>query len=704
MSMTAAAHMTFRRLGRSYHLRIADADGLAQAAALDEAHWVATGAPVRGLAADATFLRLLDADGDGRITAADVKGAIRWVLRVLRDCRGLEAGSSTLRLDAVDADDAEGARIARSAEKMLHRLGQGGAGEIALEQIRQIKARVEGSSVSEAGVVLPEAACDDVRAFLADVIATVGGVPHPGGGSGVDADRLGEFFTQARAHLDWRARGELGEGQSASPVMPLGADTPAAFAVYAALRDKLDEYFAQCEAVAFDGRAAGRVGVRDEQLQALELASPRAVEEFLLAAPLARPRADGVLDLREGVNPAYAGPLGRLREEVLPRVLGEAGRSLSGAQWRQVREFFAAHEAWLAARAGGDVEPLGPEKLARYLDGHYRAAVEALIADSARTAFDLDNIRLTEKAALYQAHLLELANNFVSFPHLYDPARRALFETGTLVMDGRRLNLAVRVDDRNQHAAVARSGNMYVLYVEVSPAGEPKFEVAVPVTAGGRGNLCAGKRGVLQDVRGREHPACVVQVIENPISVGEAFAAPFQRIARLLTGKIEAMTASAEKDLDAATATAFEEVKEGAPPRPAPAQGRGLLAGGLVMGGGVAVAALGSALAFITKTLADVEVWKIVLGVALAALAVILPTSLLALVKLRRRDLSAILEGSGWAINARMRLTRRQRRYFTHRPRYPRGSRGLWRGWLWAVVIVAALAVAGAVGAYFRWR
>ena len=64
-------------------------------------------------------------------------------------------------------------------------------------------------------------------------------------------------------------------------------------------------------------------------------------------------------------------------------------------------------------------------------------------------------------------------------------------------------------------------------------------------------------------------------------------------------------------------------------------------------------------------------------GVAAAVLAVMMPVSAMAVAKLRKRDLSAILEGCGWAINARMRLTFAQGRMFTETPAYPDGARGV---------------------------
>ena len=108
----------------------------------------------------------------------------------------------------------------------------------------------------------------------------------------------------------------------------------------------------------------------------------------------------------------------------------------------------------------------------------------------------------------------------------------------------------------------------------------------------------------------------------------------------------------------------------------------------------MALAALGSAAAYITKTLSSIAPLTIVLSILGAILLAMLPMSVVAFLKLRRRDLSAILEGSGWAINARMRLTRKQGRFFTKRPGYPQGSTGIRsRKWGWYLLILLLLTV-----------
>ena len=692
--------MKFRRFGRCLHLRIDTADDLEHAIDLDESRWVATGAPMPAMNCDPTFLKHVDTDHNERIMCFEVKAAIRWLFRSLDDRDGITRRQTSLKLEAIDTDDAEGAKIHAAALKILDHLDQDAADEITLEQTRQIKAMLEGAAVSEAGVVLPEAAeAEDVRRFLADVIATVNGVPHPSGQPGVSKDELEEFLAEAKAYIDWRTRGE-----DESAIMPLGADTGQAFALLARLREKIDQYFAQCEAVALDERAAERIRAGDEYLEALDLSDRESIAAFMTGSPLAMPRPDGLLRFAEPINPCYAADLARLREDVVATALDKKSPTMSKPQWQAVKSFFAAHAAWLSEKSGAAVEKLGLETLREYSDDRFRTAVQALIAESDKTSFRLDNVRLVEKAILYQANMLDLANNFVSFPHLYDPSSRAMFEMGSLVMDGRRLDFAVRADHRVEHAKIAKTGNMFVLYVEVLPShGEKKYDLAVPVTAGGKGNLCVGKRGVFQDVFGGEFDARVVEMIENPISLGEAFVAPFKRLSKLLVGKIESITATAEKKLDASASATVDSVRKGEPQK-APKQSSGLLAGGLLMGGGVAIAALGSSVAYITRTLASVETYKLLIGVVVAVLAVLLPTSLVSMLKLRKRDLSAILEGSGWAINARMRLTRRQSRTFTRRPKYAKGAHGIWPWWAWVLLALIVSAIAALVVWYVFWH
>jgi hypothetical protein len=117
----------FQAFGRTLHLRIRSAADLAAAASLDEAHWVATSAPVASFHGDGEWLRLIDADGDGKITCRELRQAIHWLLEVLEDHAGIDAASETLDLSAVSTASPEGGRILEAAGKVLERVGRAGS-------------------------------------------------------------------------------------------------------------------------------------------------------------------------------------------------------------------------------------------------------------------------------------------------------------------------------------------------------------------------------------------------------------------------------------------------------------------------------------------------------------------------------------------------------------------------------------------------
>jgi len=705
---------TFEQHGRTYHLRIKSAADLRRAVDLDEALWVATSAPINTLHLDGIFLKFIDADEDGRIRAYEMTRAIEWATGVFANRAGLDEGRAVLCSHDVNAEHPDGRRIVEAIRKMIAR-SDTDVGEdacVTLKQVRAIKHLEQERAVSEAGVVLPEAAeSEAITFFLEDIMRTVGGEPHPTGRTGVTQAKLDAFLSAARGLLDWRAKGHIPDGQAKTDIMPLGPRTPTAHGALQSVRAKIDQFFAQSEALVLDPSLATRFGLQPGDFFEKDLDKPEDITAVMRAAPLAPPSPDRVLRWNQQINPAYADALARFRTMVVQPVLGESPDALTEARWEQIKQTFAAYEAWLTDKTGGNVESLGEDKLRAYLEPRFADRVRALIDRSRQTAFVLDHLRAVEKAVLYQQHLIELADNFIAMPYLYGRDKVARFDMGNLVMDGRRFNLAVHVHDRAEHIAVARSSNIFTMYVQITGQGVPPFEVAVAVTSGGRGNLVVGKRGIFEDVQGRQLDARVVHIIDNPISLREAIVQPFIRLGRVISGKIESIATSAEKKLDQVGGEAVTRVQSAAdqpaPPAAAPAQPQttpvGGGAGSMVAGGGIAIAAIGSSLAFITKTLAGLKWYAILAGVVGALAAVILPTIIVAWLKLRSRDLSAILEGAGWAINLRMRLTRRQSRFFTERPRYPAGSLGIRRQhWGW-IVVIAAVVFTG-LFSYEVWR
>jgi hypothetical protein len=393
-------------------------------------------------------------------------------------------------------------------------------------------------------------------------------------------------------------------------------------------------------------------------------------QNYLADAPLATPNKEKALSLTGNVNPHYSRELKRFAELAIHPLLGREVWKLDQPAWRTIREKFLPHRDWCAQKPDVAVGTIAPDRMADYVDDPaFAEGVKTLIAKSHQTAFVLDNIREVERLILYQANILPLVNSFVSFPHLYDPNRRALFEMGTLVMDGRHFNLAIKVLDRKRHIASSDASNIFVMYLDVFGHDEKKlYEVAVPVTSGNRGNIRLDKWGIFNDINGLEWHARVVQIIENPISVFEAMIHPFVRLVQAFMLRLEQVSVKTEERISGRLSTKAGRKKGGDGEKQ---KKGGSASAGQLAGGGVALAALGSSVAFIAQTVAKLNLKIIVGTLVVLGLALIVPAAIATYYKLSKRDLSAILEGSGWGVNARMKLTRKQARTFTRRPDYP---------------------------------
>ena len=692
--------MHFTRYGKTHQLRLDTPEDLREVLSLDESFWVATSAPSAAFRCDPKFMALVDRDGTGRVTTSEVVEAVRWLLDLLADRSRISEGADALPLSAVNADAGPAKSLLESARYVLDKVNAENRDSISLCQVREFVTEIEQRPLNGDGVIVPHAAGDDeIAGFISDAVDCLGGAQDAGGKQGITEEDLSTFCDAVAGYLEWREKGELRRGEDGSPVMPLGAETPDIYAVYAAHADKVDLFFALCRALQFEPRASARVGCVEADLSGLDFTKADDLDACLERAPIARPAADRELPLDEDrVNPLYRAWIGELKAKVLSRILPDIPGTLTEDDWQTVKSALHPHEAYLEAKVGRCVEKLPLDKLETYRDGDFRDRTLKLIEADRRVTSILKGVREVERLLLYHQNLLRFVNNFVNFSQLYDVQQRALFEEGSALIDGRWFNLALRVDDLATHSTVAKDSSIFTLYLEVKGKDEPAFTVAVPATAGAKGNLAVGKRGVFFNIEGREYDARIVKIIENPISVREALVAPFVRLWAFLIGKIETMSSASEKELQKSTDGALS-AQPGAAGQPAGGTS------GLLVGLSLSAAAISSAFAFVTKTLTGMAGHKVLLGFAGAVLMVMVPVSLIAILKLRRQDLSSLLEGCGWAINARMRLTRALRRQFTKRLPYPPGSTGTGghSARLIVLVVVLAALVAGVAAGYGVW-
>lgn len=669
--------MRFQYYGRTCQLQIETVADLKSILDLNEALWAASSAPVSVFRVDPKFLAFLDADANGRITTDELKQAIRWFTSHLLAPEDAMPCSDRIPLAAINRTTASGTALADSAAYVLSRVQSDSPETISLSQVRTFLSSFQALPLNGDGVIVSEAAADpETVSFLTTVCSATGGTADVSGRTGVTQAQLDSFMSAIPEHLAWRQRGELPADRKASELMPFGEETRGLYELYSRHAGMIDHYFELCDLVAFEPALAAKLASAPPPAAPAELMQSEQIHQRLGALPIAVPSPAAELSLlRETINPSYRDWLAELEALVLCRIVPDTGRTLTRANWQKVKSVFGPLAAYLSKTPGTFLSGIPTAQLETYVDGRLAAKARELIESDRKVAGILLQAREVERLLLYHVHLMRFANNFVSFPQLYAREERALFEMGSAVIDGRWLSFALRVDDLPGHAAVAKLSSLYVLYLEITGLASEKFVVASPVTSGSKGNLCVGKRGVFFDVSGREYDARVIQVAENPVSLREALAMPFLRLWRLAEGKLETWSSAAEKDMEkTVTAPTNIPVPQPAVSRPSSPGSLGPLGNGAFMGLGVTVAALGSAFAFVTKTFAGLHLTQLAFGFLATALAVMLPVTLIAIVKLRRQDLSSLLEASGWAINARMRLSRAQRRFFTRGQSLPIGA------------------------------
>jgi hypothetical protein len=190
-------------------------------------------------------------------------------------------------------------------------------------------------------------------------------------------------------------------------------------------------------------------------------------------------------------------------------------------------------------------------------------------------------------------------------------------------------------------------------------AGGEKTSIAAAFTAGDADQLMVGRNGVFYDRQGRDWDATIVRIVEHPISLRQAFWAPYKRLGRMAAEQLRKLAASkaaaAEGKLAIAAFDSARKTAAGAPAAPAPPFDVGKFAG-IFAAIGLAVGALGTALAAMVSGLFALKWWQIPLAPIGLLLVVSGPAVILAWFKLHSRNLGPILDANGWAINARARI------------------------------------------------
>src|SRR5262249_54609253 len=256
----------------------------------------------------------------------------------------------------------------------------------------------------------------------------------------------------------------------------------------------------------------------------------------------------------------------------------------------------------------------------------------------------------------YHRDLFKLLNNFVSFRDFYRRKDKAIFQTGTLYLDQRSCDLCIGVADPGKHAIMASLAGTYLAYCDCTRKGTgEKAQIVAAFTNGDSDNLMVGRNGLFYDRKGRDWDATITKIVDNPISIRQAFWAPYKKAARMVQEQIAKRAAGADDAASARLALAAAKVEQAALTAQAPPPQPKKLDPGLVAALGVGAAGLGGMIGGIVTGFLNLK-GLMPLGVIAVILIISGPSMLLAWLKLRKRNLGPILDANGWAVNARAKI------------------------------------------------
>lgn len=664
----------FFRAGGFDQVRLDSPADLQNLRQLDQKLWVALACPTSGLEFDSKTLSIIDTDKDGRIRAPEIIAATEWACACLKNPADLLNGAAILPLSSINDSTAEGKQLLSSARQILSNLGKGDATSISIEDTTDTTKIFAQTKFNGDGIVPLESTEDPaVKAVINDIVACLGSEMDRSGKPGISQAKVDLFFKEAQAYSDWWKQAE---GNKA--VLPLESSTTTAAAAYNAVKSKVDDYFTRCRLAAFDPRAVSALNREEKEYLVFSARELSASSSEIATFPLAQVAAGKPLPLQEGINPAWVEAVRSFTSQIVRPMLN--GKStLAESDWLAIKAKFNDYERWVSVKAGASVEKLGLPRVREILAGKSQAEISALIAKDKTLEPEANAIAAVDRLVRYHRDLYKLLVNFVSFQDFYKRKNKAIFQAGTLYLDQRSCDLCLTVEDAGRHATMAGLAGTYLAYCEcVRKATGEKMQIVAAFTNGDSDNLMVGRNGIFYDRKGRDWDATITKLVDNPISIRQAFWAPYKKFVRMIEEQIAKRAAAADasasdKLASAAANTARADVmtqqQQGKPVEPKK------LDVGVVAAMGVAVGAIGGALASLATGLLKLPTWQIPLVFVGIILLVSLPSMIIAWLKLRKRNLGPILDANGWAVNAKAKINVPFGASLTGIPVLPAGSK-----------------------------
>lgn len=658
---------------------------------LDQKLWTVLSCPVDNLEIDTKTLKLIDTDNDGKIRVPEIIEAVNWITRLIKNPDDLIKRPASLPLDAINTETPEGKTLHTAALRILSNLGITGKSEISLSETSDISAIFANTPFNGDGVIteLSTESCE-LKAVIAQIITLFGSVSDLGGKEGINSELLYLFTANCETYAAWQQKAI----DNKSEILPLGEDTEDAYQRYRDLKPKIEDYFLRCQLAEFDPQSTETLNSLSSRIESISNLEINNCLTEISAFPLAKTKAGNPLSLRLDVNPLWQARLLKFSSDI-SRLLDKNIDNLSYSEWLAVVDKFYAFEKWISEKAGTAVEALGLPAVQNYLASKQKEELLALIDQDKELSEEVTNVLLVDKLVRYYCDIYTLLNNFVTFSDFYSADKKGIFQAGTLYFNQRSCQLCIKVNDLAKHSSIAAGSGICLVYFEcTSKARNQKITIVAAFTDGDVDNLEIGRNAIFYDTSGHDWDATIIKVVDNPISIRQAFWSPYRKVSKMISKQFEKIASSQEQKVNAVTTSKIDKVSDKAssgldqavkptdqptaettPAATKPTPFDIAKFAGIFAAIGLAFGAIGSALTAIITGFLELSWWQMPLVLIGLMLAISGPSMLLAALKLRKRNLAPVLDANGWAINARATINIKFGATFTHLAKLPKNSK-----------------------------
>lgn len=631
---------------------------------LDPKFWTALTCPVSGLEFSEETLNLLDSDKNGRVRVPEILGVVSYIKKYFKKPEIIMQEGDSIPLESLSQELFDcGHTVVDSARSVLKILGKADSEEICYSDVSSSDKLFTPNIINGDGVLPAECIKEeDVASVVKDIILCTGGTDEISGVKGITRTQKEDFFALAKSLKEWRDAALLDDPK----IFFLKDATDSAASAFTKVQEKVNDYYLRCSLINYDDNAKDILKTQTEKMFVNEDGTLCSQEQLSLL-PIAVCEANKPLPLDASVNPAWIEAIKEFKKNVITPLFGKEIASLSENNWRKIEALFEPYISWCKAMPENAVSLLGLDRITQILNSEAEKIIdEYLDREEKHPPVALASVEL-KKLILIRRDFVKLLKNFVSFEEFYDPNKKAIFQAGTLFIDGRSCDLCFKVLDIAKHGTMAALSQCFLIYcdcVKKDQSGQ-KMQIAALISNGSTDNLIVGRNGMFFDRNNDDWDATIVKIVDNPVSIKQAFWSPYKKIMRMIQEKIAKSTSSAETKVFDSMAKAVDNPKEAVVNLPAKKTDVGTIAAISVAFTGIATVVGGIMEAFL-----GLGAW-IPLGILGIILVISLPSMLIAWRKLRQRNIAPILDASGWAVNGNVKIPTLLGDSLTKLPVYP---------------------------------